>query len=85
MAQITPPSPAIPIVDQAGLMADHYRVFVLQVAQLGIIVGTGSPEGVIDGEQTQLYMDDSGAAGSVLYIKQLSDIGGDTSQGWILI
>lgn len=45
------------------------------------IIGTGSPEGVIPADPTQLYMDDAGIAGSILYIKQSGS--GDT--GWILV
>lgn len=55
------------------------------VTQLDILTGTGSPEGVIEAKQKRLYMDESGTAGSILYIKRDADIGGDRSQGWILV
>ena len=45
------------------------------------IQGSGSPEGVVDADPTQRYMDTSGSAGSILYIKQSGS--GDT--GWILV
>lgn len=83
--RIVPPDGTRPITRENGSMEDAFRTFVNQVALLGIIPGTGSPEGVIDAGQTQLYMDDAGAAGSVLYIKRDTDIGGDTTQGWILV
>lgn len=44
------------------------------------IQGSGSPEGVIEAEPTQRYMDTAGASESVLYIKQSGT--GDT--GWVL-
>ena len=45
------------------------------------IEGSGSPEGVIIANPRQRYMDTSGAAGSISYIKQSGT--GDT--GWILV
>ena len=45
------------------------------------IQGTGSPEGVVTARVSQLYMDTSGAAGSVLYIKQT----GVGNTGWKLV
>lgn len=43
--------------------------------------GSGSPEGVLAAEPKTLYMDTSGTAGNILYIKKTGT--GDT--GWILI
>jgi hypothetical protein len=83
--QIVAPSPQWPIVKDTGRMEDSFRLWTLIVSRLGIIIGTGSPEGVIDAGQTALYMDDAGAAGAVLYIKRDTDIAGDRTQGWILI
>ena len=48
-------------------------------------VGTGSPEGVVIANQLAMHMDDAGTAGNILYIKRDADIGGDRSQGWILV
>jgi len=45
------------------------------------IEGTGSPEGVITADRGQRYMDTTGAAGSILYIKTTAT--GDT--GWKLV
>lgn len=45
------------------------------------IVGTGSPEGVVIAEPTQMYMDDAGTASAIMYVKKTGT--GDT--GWILI
>lgn len=82
---IIPPDPAIAITKNDGTMEDPFRVFTLQVSKLGIIIGTGSPEGVLEAAQTQLYMDDAGGVGAVLYIKRDTDIAGDFTKGWILV
>ncbi len=52
-----------------------------QINQNTVQSGTGSPEGVISAEPTTLYMDDSGTAGSILYVKKT----GAGSTGWILV
>lgn len=46
-----------------------------------VLSGTGSPEGVIEAEPTQLYMDDSGSAGSILYVKKT----GTGNTGWVVV
>ena len=69
-----------------GLPFDQFRIFLLQVQERGLLIGTGSPEGVIEAEQGQEYMDDTGTAGNIKYIKRDADDGaGDKSKGWILI
>ena len=45
------------------------------------LIGTGSPEGVVEADPTRLYMDDAGSSGSVLYIKQT----GTGNTGWIAV
>ncbi len=45
------------------------------------IIGVGSPEGVVTANITQRYMDSSGGASSVMYIKQT----GSGNTGWVLI
>lgn len=49
------------------------------------IIGTGSPEGVVEALQYSLYLDSTGIAGSIEYRKMLPDIGGDRSQGWLAV
>lgn len=46
-----------------------------------ILIGTGSPEGVVEADPTRLYMNDAGSSGSVLYIKQT----GTGNTGWIAV
>ena len=50
-----------------------------------MIIGTGSPEGVVVAIQGSIYMDDAGLTGAILYVKRDSDILGDSSEGWILV
>lgn len=73
------------IIDATGAPTQQARFFFLELGELAMIIGTGSPEGAVEARQGALYMDDSGSTGSILYIKKLSSIGGDISQGWILV
>lgn len=73
------------IVDENGIMTDEFQRWVTSVTNEGLIVGTGSPEGVIEATVGREYLDDTGLAGAVKFIKQLPDIGGDRTQGWVAI
>ena len=64
---------------------NQFRIFLLQVQERTLLIGTGSPEGVVEAEQGQEYMDDAGVAGAIKYIKRDANVGGDKSLGWILI
>jgi len=74
-----------PIVEQNGTMSQQFRTWTLDASLSIPIVGTGSPEGVVSARQYSLYIDSSGAAGSIEYRKMLPDIGGDVTQGWLLV
>ena len=82
---IVAPRASEAIVKQDGTMHNAFRRFTLQISRLGIMTGTGSPEGVVEALQTQEYMDETGTAGAIKYIKRDADIGGDKTQGWILV
>lgn len=73
------------IVDANGEMLQAFLIWTEQVTALDIITGTGSPEGVIEATISREYMDDAGTTGNIKYIKQKAEIGGDKTQGWILI
>jgi hypothetical protein len=76
---------AQPIVQPDGTMAQPFRQFT-QDASLSIpIVGTGSPEGVIQARQYSLYINSTGTTGSIEYRKMLPQIGGDTTKGWVAV
>ena len=74
-----------PVIEQDFTSAQELRDWTKTITDQATIIGTGSPEGVIEAFITAMYMDDTGAAGSIMYVKKLADIGGDKSQGWILI
>ncbi len=82
---IIPPAPILPITDKDGIMSQIFRTWVQLVSNSTVIIGSGSPEGVVSANQGRQYMDSSGIAGAILYIKRDPDIGGDTKQGWILV
>lgn len=76
---------AQPIVDDTGKMTQVFRTWTLDASLSIPVVGTGSPEGLVQARQYQLYIDSTGAAGAIEYRKMLPDIGGDRSKGWILV
>ena len=82
MPNIVSPDANTPIVDDKGVMDTIFQRWVSQITANDLIVGTGSPEGVIEATVGRQYMDDTGATGSLLYMKKLADIGGDRTQGW---
>jgi hypothetical protein len=74
-----------PIVQDDGTMSQAFRQFT-QDASLSIpIVGTGSPEGVIEAAQYSLYLDSGGGASAIQYRKMQPEIGGDRTKGWVLV
>lgn len=85
MSDIPVPDASFPIVDSNGVMTDEFQRWVNEMTGLSLLVGTGSPEGVIAAEVGKEYLDDAGGAGAVKYIKQLADIGGDRTQGWVAV
>ena len=85
MPDIVPPQATTPIVNESGVMDDVFQRWVTQMTRRDLIVGTGSPEGVIEATVGREYLDDTGLAGAVKFIKQLPDIGGDRTQGWVAI
>ena len=74
-----------PVVFPDGTMTQVFRTWMLTVSRYLPIIGTGSPEGLVDAPQYALYLDQAGAPGAVEYRKLLPDIAGDTKQGWVLV
>ena len=79
------PSYTIAIVDESGRQTQEFNDWINQVNRSLIIVGAGSPGGVVTATIAQEYMDSAGTAGAIKYIKRDADIAGDLSKGWILI
>lgn len=83
--RVDPLSRSIKVVDSNGRPTQDLNLFSEAVSKLPILVGEGSPEGVVEAEQTRLYMDSTGASGSILYIKSVGDVGGAKALGWIAV
>jgi hypothetical protein len=73
------------VVDKEGKPLQVLQLFSEEVARMQTIIGTGSPEGVIEALEGQEYMNRTGLPGAVKYIKQLPDIGGNRKLGWVPI
>lgn len=71
-----------PVVDKAGVMAQHFRELLTRLTNNLPILGDGSPEGVVEARLYSLYIDRTATAAPIEYRKMLSDIGGDTTKGW---
>lgn len=74
-----------PVVDDKGRPTQRLQSFSEDVFNMRTLTGVGSPEGVIEAAITVQYMDTAGGVGTILYIKKLSNIGGDRTKGWILV
>lgn len=75
-----------PLVDESGIATQEFRTWSNSVDIQLITTGVGSPEGIIDADITAEYMDTTGTAGNIKYIKRDIDNGaGDRRFGWILI
>ena len=84
MPDITPIDANTPIVTVSGVMSDVFQRWMSQVTRNDLLIGTGSPEGVIEAIVGRQYLDTTGASGATQYIKKLPHIGGDKTQGWSL-
>lgn len=82
---INPLNSSVPIVDEHGKPTLPIRLLSEAVSRLPPKVGSGSPENVVEGKQGELYMDTTGTAGSILYIKQVDAISANIKRGWILV
>lgn len=85
MTQLTKPTPFNPFVTADGITNQEATLWIENITQLSTANGTGDPNGVISGPIGRAYVDIAAAPGAVFYVKQLNDVGGDTSLGWILI
>lgn len=83
--RVIAPTPTRPILDGNELQNQEFRTWAKIVTDRTLISGTGSPEGVIEATQLTPYMNETGTAGNLLWLKRDADIAGDTSLGWILV
>jgi len=78
-------NPSVAVVDNRFRPTLPLRRLSADVNAMTIIIGTGSPEGVVEARRTRQYMDSAGVAGAILYIKQVNDVAGNRKNGWILV
>ena len=74
-----------PIVDDNGQMEQPFRQHVMLLSNNLPIVGSGSPEGIIEALQYSLYIDSMCSTGSIEWRKMLTNITGDRTKGWVLV
>jgi hypothetical protein len=81
---IQQPSRDIPIVRRDDIAQDQFQGWIDSVTEilnrLEVINGNGSPEGVVFAAKGRIYFNNTGAAGTLMYVKN-SDISLNT--GWI--
>ena len=75
----------IPLFDKDLGMSRRLEEWTRGVTLLDPILGTGSPEGVIEAIPPRFYVDTAAGTGSILYVKRDADIAGDRTMGWILV
>lgn len=74
-----------PIVNPNGTMNQQMGEWQQIMTRAQPIRGSVTPEGNISAPEDSWYINESGSAGSRLYLKVLSDISGDDSKGWEVI
>lgn len=82
---VNPLSMAERVVDDNGKPLRNLNLFSEAASRLPMLKGTGSPEGVVASRQDRIYRDITGVAGSILYVKNVDDVAGDKTLGWILV
>ncbi len=86
---IIPPGSNRPIILEDAsmheLFRDWSRFITDEVNNRSLLFGTGSPEGVVEAVKGREYMDESGTASTIKYIKQVDDVAGNNKNGWILV
>ena len=73
-----------PFVEDDGSLTLQSRTFFRAIFTQALIIGTGSPEGVVIAEEGATYQDRTGTAGAIRYAKRDDNISGNKSKGWIL-
>ena len=81
----TPPNRSQPIVEIDGTSTQQFNTWLLDASLSIPIVGSGSPEGLVEARQYSLYINAIGVPGGIEYRKMLPSIAGDTKQGWIAV
>lgn len=73
-----------PMVVDDGTPSQVWRTWERAVSKSAPIVGSGSPEGVVQAPQYSQYIDESNVPTSItVYYKMQAEIGGDRTMGWV--
>ena len=84
--RLAQPSSSRPLTNEDGSPSTQLNTWLRVITGQSMIIGIGSPEGVVEAIQTAVYMDEAGITEAVLYIKRDADDGlGDKTKGWILV
>ena len=78
--RVTPLPSNIEMVDNQGKQTIQGRQFLQLLSDRSLISGEGSPEGIVEAAAPAIYIDEIGASGSILYVKQT----GSGNTGWVL-
>lgn len=76
---------AFPIVHEDGTMTEAFRSYMAELGYALPLVGAGTPEASVEANQFSTYINSTGASGTLMYVKKLTDIGGDKTKGWIAV
>jgi len=84
--RLAQPNSSRPLVNEDLSPSAQLNTWFRVITGQSMIIGDGSPEGVVEAIQTALYMDRLGVTEAVLYIKRDADDGlGDKTIGWVLV
>ncbi len=78
------PSRTRALADQSGAPTQEVHTWMQDVTEATVLIGTGTPEAVIEAVQGRFYIDTAGTTGTMLYIKRDADTLGDKTKGWLL-
>ncbi len=85
VTRVVQPSSSRSISKDDGSPSFQLNSWFKIITDRALIVGTGTPEAIVEASQGAVYMDDAGTTGNILYIKRDDDVLGDKTKGWVLV
>ena len=76
---------AQPVVEADGTMSRPFSEWASLVSNNLPIIGTGTPEGVVEAPQYSVFIDEAVPLTPVTYRKMLPLIGSDRTKGWAIV
>jgi len=83
--RVIQPSADRSLIKESGAPSDQLNIWLKLITDRALIIADGNPEGIYEANQGAIYLNESGTAGAILYIKRDADISGYKTQGWILV